>query len=116
MNWLKRLFNHDKIAELNRTIDIYKERNSQLESEARIMKDYKLKYDVMKMYVDDDEALCELLDSAKKVDRYLGELQGGIVGRQFASHQQLFGNLGSSAAGFLGGNSAADREAMVRRK
>ena len=63
-----RLFNHDKIDDMQRTIDIYKERNSQLEKENMEYKGYKLKYEVTKLYVEDDEALLELFEVAKKHD------------------------------------------------
>lgn len=65
-----RLFNHDKIDDMQHTIDVYKERNSQLEKENMGYKDYKLKYDVLKLYVEDDSALIELFDIAKKADLY----------------------------------------------
>lgn len=65
IKFLHRLFNHDKIEELNRTLDIYKERNEQLEEEVRLYKGYKLKYEVTKLYVEDDEALLEILEAAQ---------------------------------------------------
>lgn len=65
---LYKLFNHDKIDELQKTIDIYKERNAQLEKEVKEYKGYKLKYEVTKLYVEDDEALLELLDAANKAE------------------------------------------------
>lgn len=61
-----RLFNHHKIDEMQLTLDIYRERNSQLEKENMEYKGYKLKYEVTKLYVEDDEALLELFDIAKK--------------------------------------------------
>ena len=63
------LFNHNKIDDLNRTLDTYKERNEQLEADVRLYKGYKLKYEVTKLYVEDDEALLELFEAAEKVDR-----------------------------------------------
>lgn len=93
MKWLYKLFNNDKIDELNRTIDIYKERNEQLESELREYKGYKLKYRVAKLLAEDDEGLLELLELAKKVDEYNANLQRDAIRKDyFANCQQGFGS------------------------
>ena len=65
MKWLQKLFNQHKIDEANAFIDVYKDRINQLESEISTLKDYKMKYEVTKMYVDDDEALLELFEVNK---------------------------------------------------
>lgn len=80
MRWLYRLFNHDKIDEMQRTIDIYRERNLQLEEENREYKGYKLKFEVTKLYVEDDEALLELFEVAKKHDAEMVNRQHGSRG------------------------------------
>lgn len=71
-----KLFNHNKIDDLNITLDVYKERNKQLEDEIMKYKGYKLKYEVTKLYVEDDDALLELFELAKKVDAYNSGQQG----------------------------------------
>lgn len=73
--WLYKFFNNDKIAELNKTIKIYKERNKQLEDEVGKYKSYKLKFDVIKLYVEDDEALLELFELAEKKEYGGGQTQ-----------------------------------------
>lgn len=94
------LFNHDKIDDLNRNIDIYKERNEQLEAELREYKGYKLKYEVTKLYVEDDDALLELFDVAKKHDLENARRQAeGVRGQEVLWQQQL----GQSGVGALGG-------------
>lgn len=65
-----RLFNHDKIDSMQQTLDVYKERNEQLEKENSEYKGYKLKYQVTKLYVEDDEALLDLFEIATKIDEY----------------------------------------------
>lgn len=101
-----RLFNHDKVDELSRTVEIYKERNKQLESEIKEYKGYKLKYEVTKLYVEDDEALIELFEVAKKRDEYIYNCQSGrnqLAG--MAAQQQLgafVGNCGLSGVQALG--------------
>lgn len=97
INFFYKLFNHDKIDDLNRTLDIYKERNEQLEDEVREYKGYKLKFEVTKLYVDDDEGLLELFELAKKADEYKRRLQdGGLFGLQHLSQERAnaIANLG----------------------
>lgn len=101
-----KLFNHDKIDDMQRTIDIYRERNQQLEKENMEYKGYKLKYEVTKLYVEDDDALLELFDIAKKHDTEMINRQALLSDRQRAMAQQQnpFGNLGIGNA--LSGQSA----------
>ena len=97
-----KLFNHDKIDEMQRTIDIYKERNSQLEKENMEYKGYKLKYEVTKLYVEDDEALIELFDVAKKHDIEIlrkQDVNDQLRAIQASQQQTLYGN----AIGLQGG-------------
>ncbi len=99
-----KLFNHDKINDMQRTIDIYKERNSQLEKENREYKGYKLKYEVTKLYVEDDEALLELFDVAEKHETEIRNNQS--CQSQFlrmAAQQQM----NASGHGLLGGSYGA---------
>ena len=105
-----KLFNHDKIDDMQRTIDIYKERNSQLEKENMEYKGYKLKYEVTKLYVEDDEALMELFDVARKHDVEMSNRQSGknqLMGMQAA---QQHGLGGLAYAGFAA-MQAASRQA-----
>ena len=108
MKWLRGLFDQDKIDEMQKTIDIYKERNSQLEKYVKRAKDAELKVKCMQMYIDDDEAILELLEETKKKDiiqsqsnqqeylraRAASQGQGGQIGG-------VSGNVGLSR--FLGG-------------
>ena len=94
-----RLFNHDKIDEMKRTIDIYKDRNSQLEKENMELKGYKLKYQVTKLYVEDDDALLELFEVAKKHDAEMSNRQGGrnqLAQMQMSRQSALGGAYGYS--------------------
>ena len=70
INFLYKLFNHDKIDKLNNTRDMHMERIKQLELEVKEYKGYKLKYKVAKMYVNDDEGLLELFEIAEKAERF----------------------------------------------
>ncbi len=69
LKFFYRLFNHDKIDELEQRLENYRARNEQLEQEVREYKGYKLKYEVTKLYVDDDEAVLELLDAYNKIEQ-----------------------------------------------
>lgn len=71
------IFNHDQMATLRelannlqdrlkdhvKTIDVYRERNKQLEDQVKELESYKLKYEITKLYVEDDEALLELFEA-----------------------------------------------------
>lgn len=92
-----RLFNHDKLDENQRTIDIYKERNEQLEAEVREYKGYKLKYEVTKLYVEDDDALLELFDVAKKHEYQNSRLSSDAARQQAAMYQGAGGGIGGLA-------------------
>lgn len=84
-DFLHKFFNHDKIDELNRCIDIYKERNEQLEKELSEYKGYKLKYEVTKLYVEgDDAALLELFEIAKKAEEYRSTYLGILTSQSGA--------------------------------
>lgn len=97
IKWIYRLLNHDQIDKLNETIDTYRERNKQLEAEVREYKGYKLKFEVTKLYVEDDEALLELFEVAKNNEQHSASRQHHWLsdGRQSA-----FG--GARATGGLG--------------
>ena len=108
-----RLFNHDKIDEMQRTIDVYKERNSQLEKENMEYKGYKLKYEVTKLYVEDDEALIELFEVAKKHDAEIVNRQSGETqlraAMQARQQQGMFGGVDGM------GGLAGTGQAMIGR-
>ena len=53
----------EKIEKMQTTIDTYRNRNVQLEAEVESLKEFRLKYKIAKMYVDDDEALLELFSA-----------------------------------------------------
>ncbi len=102
-----KLLNHDKIDELQRTIEIYKERNGQLEKENMEYKGYKLKYEVTKLYVEDDEALLELFEVAKKHDIEISNRQsdiGQLQAMQAAQNAAMYNVYQvSGQSGLLGG-------------
>lgn len=66
IKFLYKLFNQDKIERLNAQLETYRDRNRQLEQQVREYKGYKLKYEVVNLYIDDDEALLELFEIAEK--------------------------------------------------
>lgn len=108
MRWLYKLFNHDKIDEMQRTIDIYRERNDQLEKENREYRGYKLKFEVTKLYVEDDEALIELFEVAKKHDAEMVNRQSGNDRlRSMAAAQQA--GIGSALRYGYGGLGGLDQ-------
>ena len=59
------IFNKGKIAELEATLEIYRERIAQLEKFESELKAAQLKMKVMQMLIDDDEAIDELLSASK---------------------------------------------------
>ena len=97
MKWIYKIFNHDKIDEMQRTIDIYRERNEQLEKENREYKGYKLKYEVTKLYVEDDDALIEIFELAEKAEKY--KQNSILIGRNAAQQQLAGGMLNALAYG-----------------
>lgn len=66
IKWLYRFRNYHKVSELEQKIETYREANKRLEEEVREYKGYKLKYEVTKLYVDDDPALEELFALAER--------------------------------------------------
>ena len=96
-----KIFNHHKIDDMQRTLDIYKERNHQLEQENMEYKGYKLKYEVTKLYVEDDEGLLELFELAKKVDEYNSRQQLGYGGGQQAGMTNLLQGQQAGMANLL---------------
>lgn len=103
IRFFHKLFNHDKIADMQRTLDIYKERNSQLEKENMEYKGYKLKYEVTKLYVEDDDALLELFDIAKKHDAEMNHRQMAMMNRNNALAQGQFSGMGHGQFGMTAG-------------
>lgn len=60
------LLNRKKVKELESFLDDYRVRNKQLEDEIKLLQDYKLKYKIAQMLVDDDPAIDELLSAHKE--------------------------------------------------
>lgn len=107
LKFLYRLFNYDKIDRLNERLEVHRARTEQLESEVREYKGYKLKYEVTKLYVDDEEGLLELFEIAEKNEKHLVDNQNNQLAlRQSSALQQAqmsgFGGFGQSVAGMLG--------------
>lgn len=66
MKWLSRLFNQDEIKKLNETLESYRNSNKYFEKENERLKEFELKYKLVKLYIEDDDELIELLDLAKE--------------------------------------------------
>ena len=89
IKFLYRLFNQDEIDRLNNKLEIHRARTEQLEAEVREYKGYKLKYEVTKLYIDDEEGLLELFEIAEKNERHLVRAQSNQFSlRQAAELQQ----------------------------
>jgi len=69
MSILSKLFHIDEIADLNRQIDINQKRVEQLEEQLKEYEGIELKNRVLTMLVNDDPAICELLDAAEKIEK-----------------------------------------------
>lgn len=83
-------------------METYRTRNQQLEEELREYKGYKLKYQVAQLYIEDDEAILELFETAKKADEYNSRNQLSNLARQ-GSLAGIMGQQGQCATGMLGG-------------
>lgn len=99
------IFNNSKIAELEATLRIYEERNKQLEQYKKKSKDLELKVKCMKMYIDDDDALIEIFEAAKKHDRQISEDQRYRNRQAMNSAQGQSGYFtgGGGLGGMIGG-------------
>ncbi len=69
MKFIRRLLNLDTIDKLNRDIDIHIKRTEQLEEQLSELESIKLELRVTKLYVEDSEAILELLEAAEKVEK-----------------------------------------------
>ena len=114
------IFNKRLIAELEDTNEVYRERNKQLEQEVKELKEFRLKYKIAQMLIDDDPAIDELLTAHKAKSEFTADLNryardnDYYRSHQFASQQQAqamcaanrsaFGQLGApSSIGSTGG-------------
>lgn len=107
MNLLRKIFNLDKLDSLRSDLDSSYESVAILKSEIEELEEYKLKYRIAKMYIDDDEALLELLEAEKsresEGETALRQLHGIYFGASADQGQYL--GLGQSQAaqpGWLG--------------
>lgn len=84
ITWLYRWRNLHKLDELERKLDTYRKANQQLEDRFREYESYKLKYELAKLYIDDDPALEELFSLAQQRDRLhvMNQLQMGAARAQ----------------------------------
>jgi hypothetical protein len=107
INFFRKWFNLDKVDELNRSLEIYRERCEQLEGDVREYKGYKLKYRVAMLQNDEDEFM-ELLEMAKKVEDYESgdyerRKQAAYYHPQMAAQQhQMLGQAQSQLQNILG--------------
>ena len=104
IKFLYRLFNQDEIDRLNNKLEIHRARTEQLEAEVREYKGYKLKYEVTKLYIDDEEGLLELFEIAEKNEKHSADMQNNQLAlRQSSALQQAqMGGFGQGVAGLLG--------------
>lgn len=101
IKFLYKLFNQDEIDRLNNKLEIHRARTEQLEVEVREYKGYKLKYEVVKLYVDDEEGLLELFEIAEKNERHSAGLQRSqlALGQSAVLQMVGVGGLGQAGAG-----------------
>ena len=93
-----KLFNLDRLADLNARLEIYRVRNAELEEEVKVNAGYRLKYKIAQMLVDDDPAIDELLECYKKKEADdLGEYQRRMMFADSRAQSAAFGQLGMAS-------------------
>lgn len=117
------MFNYVKVrrlenekADLQHHLDKHKLMIEELNIKIKELEDYKLKYRVTKLYVDDDEALLEIFEAAKEKEKkqhdYLDELWRGQQqdhARNFDSARQAsLDGLNNAGMGQVGFNTLSD--------
>lgn len=78
--FIRWVFNLDKMSILTQKLSAYKDHSKQLESEVEMLKEYKLKYEIAKLALEDDPLLEVLTNSAHQ---------------QQAAYYALHGNFGA---------------------
>jgi len=128
IKFLKYIFNHDQMDLLKNTIglqsesilkqdqsiNVYRERNKQLEDQVKELESYKLKYEITKLYVEDDDALFELFEANElfeknfkkaenqKADKIIAASQNAYLAQQQANVLTGRGGLGGYGAAAQG--------------
>lgn len=82
------IFNKKQVSRLESDLDRAHELIRSLESDVKELADLRLRVKCMKMYIEDDEAILELMELSKKKarDSYIGDIQrqyAGLIGRQY---------------------------------
>lgn len=95
----------EKIIELERTNEIYRERNKQLEDRVKELEEIELRSKIMQMLIGDDPAIDELLECEKIKDnslygRYDDWMRASSLAQANALGRQGLGMAG--AGGLLG--------------
>ena len=79
-----------KIAELERRLELYQEENNLLRDENKKIPDLELKLKIMELYVDDDEAIDEILTFKKLKESH--DAQEGYLREAAARQSNMYGN------------------------
>ena len=89
-----------KIKRLEETLESYREDNKNLREENERLRNVELKLKIMQMYVDDDEAILELLECQKVRDkaRFME-----LINQQQMNPYRALGACGGTLLGGLGG-------------
>jgi len=98
------LFNSKKVADLEAEVKIYKDRNKQLEEYESRCKAAELRVKCMKMYIDDDEAIDEILSAMKSKQDIEINQRYRVRSAAQAQHAQsmALGRAGGHLGGFGG--------------
>ena len=94
------LFDKDKVEALEFRLKRYETITESLEAQVKENKEYKLKYKIAKMYIDDDEALLELISTAQKKAR--NDSSGDYVFDRSQGQSQLAISAQAQAMGVSG--------------
>ena len=70
IGYFRRMFNLDKIDDLNSALDAYRALNAQMEERIKDYESRDLEFRVLKLYVESDAEFDELMDIAAKVKEY----------------------------------------------
>jgi len=69
----KDLFNKEKLSALEKELEASNKYSTQLETNIKELEDYKLKYEIAQLYINDEEAILELLELKKKESSFCGD-------------------------------------------
>ena len=84
-----------KIANLESTIETYRERNKQLEAELVELKELRIKCKIQQMLIDDDQAIDEMLACRKEKESAMIQQQRMALSGHTLGDRARLGQLGS---------------------